>query len=90
MDQEAALRTLLKQAGSLEQSLITLRYTVEGDNGRGGLVEMIREIVANQEADRKILRLSIWMPTIIALVSLSISLTTFVLFLIFIFTYPPA
>lgn len=86
MEPEAALRTLLKQVGSLEQNLITLRFTVEGDNGRGGLVEMIRAIAANQEADRKILRLSIWMPTIIALVALLISLTTFVLFLIFLFT----
>lgn len=85
---ESDVRNLLKDISALERQVYNLRLTQQGDDGRGGIVKtlfdlgaqlssltlQVTKIAIQQETDARILRLAIWMPTIIALVSLSVSL----------------
>lgn len=51
-----------------------LRVTLEGENGQGGMQATVTKIAAKQEADSQVIRLAVWFPSIVSLISLIISL----------------
>lgn len=72
------LRTDSRAAWETTQNL---RITIEGENGRGGMKATVVEtqaqvvkISAKQDADSQVVRMAIWFPSVISMISLIISL----------------
>ncbi len=65
------LRTDSREAWATTQRL---RITLEGENGHGGIQETVTKIAAKQEADSQVIRLAVWFPSVISMISLIISL----------------
>ncbi len=51
-----------------------LRVALEGENGHGGIQATVTKIAAKQDADSQVIRLAVWFPSVISMVSLIISL----------------
>lgn len=67
----SAFQTDVKQ---LWQTTSRLKYTLEGDDGQGGIKATVIQIAAQQKADSHVIRLAVWFPSVISLISLTISL----------------
>lgn len=62
---------------NLWQTMARLKYTLEGEDGQGGMKAMVAQIAAQQKADSQVIRLAIWFPSVISLISIMISLIAF-------------
>lgn len=85
---ESDIRSLNRELSQLRTDSRTawettqrLRVTLEGENGHGGIQATITEtqvavsrIAAKQDADSQVIRLAVWFPSVISMVSLIISL----------------
>jgi hypothetical protein len=78
---ESDIRSLTRELSQLRtdsrESWATtqrLRITLEGENGHGGIQEAVTKIAAKQEADSQVIRLAVWFPSVISMISLIISL----------------
>lgn len=86
IDLEGDVRDLLADLRKQERATERLRISLEGENGKGGLVGSIQElsaqqsrVIANQEATSSLIRVGFWVMAMASALAIFISLTAIVI-----------
>jgi len=86
MDIESDFRNLATDVRKLERGVERMRYVLEGETGKGGLMNDLREIteqqakiIANQDATTNLIRVGFWVMAMASALAIFLSLTAIVI-----------
>ncbi len=86
MDIESDFRNLATDVRKLERGVERMRYALEGETGKGGLMNDLREIteqqakiIANQDATTNLIRVGFWVMAMASALAIFLSLTAIVI-----------
>ncbi len=86
MDIESDFRNLATDVRKLERGVERMRYVLEGETGKGGVINDLREIteqqariIANQDATTNLIRVGFWVMAMASALAIFLSLTAIVI-----------
>lgn len=86
MDIESDFRNLVADVRKLEKGVDRLRFALEGETGKGGVMNELREItdqqakiIANQDATTNLIRVGFWVMAMASALAIFLSLTAIVI-----------
>lgn len=86
MDIESDFRNLATDVRKLERGVERMRYVLEGETGKGGVINDLREIteqqariIANQDATTNLIRVGFWVTAMASALAIFLSLTAIVI-----------
>lgn len=86
MDIESDFRNLATDVRKLERGIERMRYVLEGETGKGGVINDLREIteqqariIANQDATTNLIRVGFWVMAMASALAIFLSLTAIVI-----------
>lgn len=82
MDIESDFRNLVADVRNMERGVDRLRFALEGETGKGGIMNELREItdrqakiIANQDATTNLIRVGFWAMAMASALAIFLSLT---------------
>lgn len=86
MDIESDFRNLVADVRKMERGVDRLRFALEGETGKGGVMNELREItdqqakiIANQDATTNLIRVGFWVMAMASALAIFLSLTAIVI-----------
>lgn len=86
MDIESDFRNLVTDVRKMERGVERLRFALEGETGKGGVMNELRDItdqqariIANQDATTNLIRVGFWVMAMASALAIFLSLTAIVI-----------
>lgn len=82
LDVTFAARDVLELKDSfrkVERLADRLRYTIEGEDGQGGIKASVQQIQNQQKVDSQMIRLAMWFPAVVSMIAMFISVAAIII-----------